>query len=73
MTPRGRALRILGKHTTVIENLSKPIFQSPDTVKEHSIIEVEAIIETLERLPFSYPVKWELKHFREVLTILRNL
>lgn len=73
MTPRGRALRILGKHTTVIENLPIPIFQSPATVKEHSIIEVEAIIETLERLPISYAVRWELIHFKEVLTILKNL
>ena len=73
MTPRVRAFKILQKHTAIVENLSEPLFQSPDTVKDHSIIEVESIIETLERLPISYPVKWELMHFREVLTILRNL
>lgn len=73
MTSKQRANTIYGKHFQIAMGCTNPKFRTSKIVKEHSISEVEAIIYTLERLPISPAVKWEWMHFREVLTILKNL
>lgn len=73
MTPRQRASTIYGKHYQIAMGFTNPKHWSSKIVKEHSIAEIESIIEALERLPQSIAVNWELVHFQETLNILRIL